>query len=315
MNRRSFIVVATGLIAAALMAGYFIAHGKTTRRNGEVEPRRAGDPWASSPWVARSQHGASVVSTRSANARPAQLKPSQSDTVAPSTAISRVGQATAIGEISDVASAENGNNALNVKWPPLASVSPSAAGRKPRGWGLFSTAYAAAHCRFSADDSYVHAGQYSALLQYDGADPKLRCFVGQVSQAGAFAGNRVQFSAFMAGRDVVDGAGLIFRADDAEGNIVAYNFTGQGTFKGSQPWGYDVVIVDVPDTAAKLYYGAWLGLGGGSLWVDTVEFHIVDKSFPVTHPPPTQSRKSGAPAFQPPPVPSNLDFEDTDPIR
>jgi hypothetical protein len=53
---------------------------------------------------------------------------------------------------------------------------------------------------------------------------------------------------------------------------------------------------------------------GGSLWVDTVEFHIVDNPFPVTHPSPAQSRKSGATAFQPPLVPSNLDFEDTDQI-
>ena len=70
----------------------------------------------------------------------------------------------------------------------------------------------------------------------------------------------------------------------------------------------------MPTTAARLFYGAWLWPGGGSLWVDTVEFHIVDDSFPVTHPPPAEPRKSGAAVYQPPPVPSNLGFEDTDPV-
>ncbi len=314
MTWRSSIVVGTGLVAAALIASYLAVHEKATKHNQTVEPRRAGDPWASSAWVAGSQQAASGISTPSTNARLTPRKPPQSETIAPVTAISRVGQTTASGGIVDVAGAQPGDNALNVKWPPLVSTSSSAAGRKPRGWGLNSTVYASAHCHFSADDTYAHTGKYSALLQYDGEDPKLRCFFGQASQAGAFSGNRVQFSAFIAGRDVVGGAGLILRVDDAEGNIVAYNFPAQPTFKGSLPWSYDVVIVDVPDTAAKLFYGAWLGPGGGSLWVDSVEFHIVDNSFPVTHPSPAQLRKSGVADFQAPPAPSNLDFEDTVPL-
>ena len=315
MPRRSSVVIGTGLVTAAIIAGYLPVHEKTSKHDQRIDAGRGGgDPWTSSPWVAGSQHATSIISEQAANAKPAPRKPLQSAGAAPITDASRLGETAPSGEGVNAASGESLANALNVKLPPLVAMSSSVAGKKPRAWGLISTAYAAANCRFSADDIYVHTGQYSALLQYDGSDPKLRCIFGQVSQAGAFGGSRVQFSAFMAGRGVVGGAGLVFRADDAEGNIVAYNFIGQPTFSESRPWGYDVVIVDVPKTAAKLCYGAWLGPGGGSLWVDTVEFHIVDNSFPVTHPPPAQSRKSGAPAFQPPAVPSNLDFEDTDPV-
>src|SRR5271170_3930588 len=98
MTWRSSILIGTGLVAVALIASYLAVHERTTRYGQTVETHRAGDPWASSPWVASSKHAASVISTPSANARPAPRKPPpQSETVAPITAISKLGQTTADG--------------------------------------------------------------------------------------------------------------------------------------------------------------------------------------------------------------------------
>jgi hypothetical protein len=316
MERRSYILLGIGLVAAALIASYSAVHRKAIKRDLKLESRAAGDPWASSPWITDSHKAPLAASAASSNSKAFGPRARKLEATGLATSGSEVEQRAPSAGIMDGVAPETGDHALNVKWPPSAPMSRSnVPGRRPRGWGLISTAYAAANCRFTADDNYVHTGSFSALLQYDGADPKLRCFFGQVSLVGAFGGHRVQFSAFLAGRDVVGGAGLIFRADDSEGNIVAYNFTGQPTLKGSQPWSYDTVIVDVPESATRLYYGAWLAPGGGSLWVDTMEFFVVDNSFPVTHPPPARANKSGAPlVHQPPSVPSNLDFEVTDPI-
>jgi hypothetical protein len=315
MTARVLLAAGVVLLLAISIAVFSSLHENASKEDHTLAAESPHHPLSASPSIAGPARPITQVKAPSVKVAEGSRKPPQSDTGASPLTASRAIRDSAKNDVDKPTESLSEDNALNVKWPPLVSASSSPAKFKPAGWGVISTAYAAANCLLSADSSYVRTGQYSALLRYDGTDPKLQCLFGQASQAGAFSGNRIQFSAFLAGRDVIGGAGLFFRADDTEGNIVAYSSFGSVAFKGSQPWGYDLIIVDVPATAARIYFGAWLAPGGGSLWVDTTEFNIVDSSFPVTHLPPTQQRKSGAAAgITLPTSPRNLDFEEIFPL-
>lgn len=169
-------MIGIGLVAVVLLASFwFSSKGET--RDPDVNRKRlaAGDPWRNSAWVGISHESASTIP-----AAPANSKPGRTSTPNPLTIeggdLTFVRQTASSGGPQEADSAEPGDNALSVKWPPLAAIQSSTVPRKPRGWGLSSTAYAATHCHFSAVDTYVHTGQYSALLQYDGTDPSCDVF-------------------------------------------------------------------------------------------------------------------------------------------
>ena len=51
--------------------------------------------------------------------------------------------------------------------------------------------------------------------------------------------------------------------------------------KGNTEWKKYEIVLDVPENAAKLAYGALLS-GTGQIWFDDVNFEIVDKSVAIT---------------------------------
>jgi hypothetical protein len=77
-----------------------------------------------------------------------------------------------------------------------------------------------------------------------------------------------------------------------------------------------VIVIDVPETAAALFYGA-VFRSGGSLWMDSAEFNVVDKTVPVTGRPISAQNALVNPHLDVAalrPAPENLDFEESVPI-
>ena len=78
----------------------------------------------------------------------------------------------------------------------------------------------------------------------------------------------------------------------------------------------DILVIDVPETADSMFYGASLS-GSGMLWVDSADFNIVHKSVALAGP------SFGLAAYpgkitpdltRIPAAPYNLNFEETAPL-
>jgi hypothetical protein len=76
---------------------------------------------------------------------------------------------------------------------------------------------------------------------------------------------------------------------------------GDRPIKGTTSWTKYDIVLDVPDNASQIAYGALLE-GTGQIWFDNIAIEIVDDSVPTTG---FQNGKKSAKQNEP----TNLDFE------
>ena len=191
----------------------------------------------------------------------------------------------------------------------------------PRAWLLYSPfpdAY-----RLRSDHAVVWQGSSSARIEIVLPDSSQRSFGGalQTIRADAYRSRRVRFSAIVKTRGA-DAATIAIGADDQNGTQVTGKFMlvderREFPVRGSSGWTPLTMVIDIPDTAVALNYGAFL-LGGGVLWVDTARLETVDATTPLTNLPALRgpphvsepARIEGLAA-----VPMNMDFEDVEQVK
>lgn len=110
---------------------------------------------------------------------------------------------------------------------------------------------------------------------------------------GKYLGKRVRMSGYMKTRDVSDWAEFFFSVyekvsayekDRPNGPLAIDNMHDAGvdrSVKGTTDWKKYEIVLNVPDNASDLEYGAFLQ-GTGQIWFDNITFEIVDNSVPTT---------------------------------
>ncbi|MCD6012436.1 MAG: hypothetical protein K0Q79_2298 [Flavipsychrobacter sp.] len=97
-------------------------------------------------------------------------------------------------------------------------------------------------------------------------------------------GKRISYTAWVKARDVTGWAGLWLRIDPkdpySEECLGFDNMSGR-PIHGTSDWAIYEIVLDVPEGADQLVYGALLD-GDGQVWVDSMEIKIVDKKTPLT---------------------------------
>ncbi|HEY0723272.1 MAG TPA: hypothetical protein VGD41_04680 [Pyrinomonadaceae bacterium] len=159
----------------------------------------------------------------------------------------------------------------------------------------------------------LSGGACAVLIAGDQADPFHFGALVQSASAASFKGKRLEFSGYIASDNAPAGAAIWMRADNAQGIPVAFENTLARGIRGTEVWTYQSIVMDVPETAIVLRYGAVLN-GRGTLYVDDLQFRIVDDSVAVTAKPlAAASHPGGANVIQSLslPEPRNLDFEVT----
>jgi hypothetical protein len=131
-------------------------------------------------------------------------------------------------------------------------------------------------------------------------DPSSREAFGALTQgisAEPWRGKRVRLSGWLRTREATTGgAGLWMRVDPYTGPPLAFDNMSDRPVTGSTDWDRYEVVLEVPEEAKAVYFGALLS-GGGTLWVDDLALEEVPGTVQVT--------ERGRPA----PAPTNLDFE------
>lgn len=150
------------------------------------------------------------------------------------------------------------------------------------------------------DNRIVHSGNYSAYLR--SKDEKARGFATLMQQikSDRCRGERVRFSAFVKSMDVKETAGLWMRVDHSSGDVLAFDNMMNRPIKGTNEWNHFSVVLDIPVKSEVIAFGILLN-GYGQIWMDELDFEIVDDSVPVT-----EQNSTGDLSNEP----VNLNFED-----
>ena len=98
---------------------------------------------------------------------------------------------------------------------------------------------------------------------------------------GTYLGKRVRMSGIMKTKNVSAWAGFWFRVDPNLGFDNMHDGKKDVSIGGTNDWKEYSVVVDVPEGATNIAFGALMA-GTGQMWFTNVKFEIVDKSVQTT---------------------------------
>jgi AraC-like DNA-binding protein len=149
------------------------------------------------------------------------------------------------------------------------------------GWLVVGTAPR----EYSVDFDRVifHKGTRSVCIKGDGIniDNGDYMTVMQQFKASNYIGKRIRFSAFIKTQEVEEWCGLWMRINGATANILKIDNMQNRPIKGTSDWNYYSVVLEIPESSNIINIGILLN-GKGTIWMDHINFEIVDKSVETT---------------------------------
>lgn len=150
----------------------------------------------------------------------------------------------------------------------------------PKGWspgGTDLTQY-----EMGIDKNAGRGGTNAATIKSIPDKPKNFGTMLQYCAPDKYLGKRIRMSGYMKSKDVQGWAGFWLRVDKANSNeALSFDNMGDRPIKGTTDWKFCEIVLDVPDNASNIAFGALLD-GKGQIWFDDLKFEIVDASTPLT---------------------------------
>ncbi len=104
----------------------------------------------------------------------------------------------------------------------------------------------------------------------------------QQCQPGKFSGKRVRMTGMIKAENVIKSAGLWMRIDQkGSQQPLSFDNMGDRPINGSVAWKKYDIVLDIPEHASLVAFGALLS-GTGQIWMDDFRFEIVGQDIPVT---------------------------------
>lgn len=151
----------------------------------------------------------------------------------------------------------------------------------PKGW--FKAGSEPDKYEMGIDKGAGVNGGNAAIIKSDSRKIKGFGTLMQNSTPGKYKGKRVKMSGYMKSEDIDGWAGLWFRVDGKEwSKSLSFDNMGDRPVKGTTAWQKYEIVLDVPDEATNLAYGALLA-GTGTLWFDDIQFEIVSDATASTN--------------------------------
>jgi tetratricopeptide (TPR) repeat protein len=99
-------------------------------------------------------------------------------------------------------------------------------------------------------------------------------------KADSYIGRKIRLTGYLKSEDVLDWAGFWMRVDGKEkGKSLAFDNMQDRAIKGSTNWTKYEILLDVPENATYIAFGALLS-GTGKIWVDDIKLELVEKKKP-----------------------------------
>ena len=149
----------------------------------------------------------------------------------------------------------------------------------PKNW--FAAGNEPDSYRMGTDPTVTMNGRHAATIQ--SIEPEIDGFGTLMQQClpSEYAGKRVRMSGYMKSQDVAGWAGFWFRIDGQGARSLAFDNMHGRAVRGTTGWKKYEIVLDVPQQATNLAYGALLD-GTGEIWISDLSFETVDRNVPVT---------------------------------
>lgn len=170
------------------------------------------------------------------------------------------------------------------RWQPfLARIRKN---KLPTGWGRAgSKPYS---YEMFVDSSAAKDGKNAASIKSIPDEEPTEGFgtLMQTIKADKFLGKRIRMSGYIKSKNVTEWSGFWLRVDNVDyTKALAFDNMRDGktdrAVRGTSNWSKYDIVVDVPEEAASISFGALL-FGPGQIWFDNLEFEIVDRDVPTT---------------------------------
>jgi hypothetical protein len=124
----------------------------------------------------------------------------------------------------------------------------------------------------------------------------------QHCKPGNYLGKRIKMTGLIKSANVKGWAGFWLRVDKAGSDQpLSFDNMEERAIKGTTGWTKYEIVLDVPDNALRILYGALVS-GTGQIWFDNISFEIVNDSVPTTG-------SINVKKYSQQEEPTNLDFE------
>jgi len=127
------------------------------------------------------------------------------------------------------------------------------------------------------DDETHHSGRTSASIKSMVAVPRSSGMIAQAIKADDYRGKRVRLSGYVRTQDAMDVAWLYLKAEDP----TSYAIDKSPRIMGTTEWTKHEIVLDIPNNAAHIAFGAGLQ-GAGQIWVDDFQIEIVSQNISLS---------------------------------
>lgn len=150
----------------------------------------------------------------------------------------------------------------------------------PKGW--HKAGDAPGKYESGLDKSVVRKGATALTIKSASANAPGFCTVMRSSLPGNFVGKRIRMTGFVKSKNVKKYAGLWMRVDgNGKERVLSFDNMSDRPIKGTTEWAQYTIILDVPEGATNISYGALLS-GAGQIWFDDIRFVIVRNNVETT---------------------------------
>lgn len=151
--------------------------------------------------------------------------------------------------------------------------------RHPRFWRTHGNGQS--RCELSVDDSVSYNGRHSCLFRHESIDARSRGLMLQTMGAFDYRGKRLRFTAKLKTKGLQGKASLFMNILDSLPEIVLRDEMDGREISGDQDWSELGIVIDVPDEARYINFGAIIK-GTGCLWIADLLIEEVGQDVAVT---------------------------------
>ncbi len=152
-------------------------------------------------------------------------------------------------------------------------------GAIPESWSFHASGQEG--CVAGTAHGIAHDGEVSSYLHTREPDGEGFCTLSQFVHARDWHGRRVRLSAWARADGIRGWAGLWMRVDGQTQDVLAFDNMQSRPIQGTRGWRRYEVVLDVPEGASLVVFGALLH-GAGKLWFDDVALDPVSADTPTT---------------------------------
>ena len=146
----------------------------------------------------------------------------------------------------------------------------------PAGWMAGGKA---GEYRVALDEHEARDGRQSLRLEATSANAEAG-YVTQVVKAARYRGKRIRLSGWLKTENAASAA-LWLSCNDERWYVINADLMNNRLVRGTTPFSRYDLVIEVPQNAMEVRFGATLR-GGGRIWIDDFRLDEVDRSTPLT---------------------------------